>query len=130
MPQQTATFATNPTQVKWSNGQIFDGYVLLIMAMPTGYSQPQIQGTLPGSIPTRIRLPIVDGTIDGSVTAYYTSTLNPPNCLYGAFWYDNQDTLLSSPADSSALFSITTSPVTLTVPTLTAPAASTTVPTP
>jgi hypothetical protein len=122
---RTATLSGTPV---WSNGNLFDGYVLLGIALPSGYSYACPIGSWPNAqVPTFTKVPITAGVFNASVMAYYNADLEPPNCRYAAHWYDAQDTLVSGP---SAIFDITASPHAITLPTLTAPSASITAATP
>jgi hypothetical protein len=114
--------------VSWSNGDLFDGYVLLALSLPSGYTYASPIGSWPNStLPQFVRIPITAGAFSQQVAVFWNEDLEPPNCRYCAYWYDAQDTLLSGP---SAIFDIGASPYAITIPTLTVPAASGTQPTP
>lgn len=114
--------------VTWSNGSLFDGYVLIGTVLPHGYSYACPIGLFPeGGLPLFTVVPITAGEFNQSARLYFNADLEPPNCRYGAYWYDAQNTLLSGP---SAIFDVTVDPYPILIPTLTVPAAGTTVPVP
>ncbi len=127
---QYATVATSPTQVAWSNGESFDGYVMIMLAMPSGYVG--LNAFVAGFNPVmplaqRWRFFIANGYIDAGSTLPYTTSLEPPNTQYAAFWYDLNDILINT---TSAMFTVSSSPVILTAPALAAPTAASSLPNP
>lgn len=130
MAYQYATVATSVNPVTWSSGTNFDGYVLILLAMPTGYSTQSafIQGQNPVMpIAKRWRFWISDGNIDQGSTIPYSVSIEPPNTAYAVYWYDLNDNLIAGP---TSLVTIGASPYVLTVPTLTAPASTSVIPAP
>lgn len=117
---QISTLATSPAAVVWSNGALFDGFVLLTLTLPTGYTQHFLKNSsvaLP--IPRYTRVPVVAGGIDTSTGLYYNSDINPPGTQYSATFYDTAGNLIASVSGGN--FSISALVTTLTVPVLTVP---------
>lgn len=129
-PFQYATVAL-PSPALWTGTNIgFDGYVLIMVAMPAGYNAMQvfIQGFNPVMpLASRWRFWVAGGQIDGGSTLPYNASLDPPNTQYAAFWYDINDVLISA---ATSLFTVSSSPYVLTVPTLTPPILTNTIPDP
>jgi len=114
--------------VKWSNASAFDGHLLLGLAPPEGVSRLFLNGEFPPrELPQWVRIPIEKGVIHDISKVLFNSEIEPPNSKYCAFWYDLGHLLLSGP---SSLFTIEADPYTITVPTLTIPAASVSPPVP
>ncbi len=123
---------TSVADITWSGGALFNGYVLLIAALPsTGgatWTRVHLKDTRPRlRVPTRVRVPIREGKYDSDTQVWRTDSLVPPNVLYSSFFYDSTDRLI---AIGPALFSITTAQHTLTPPALTDPTAAVTSPDP
>ena len=114
--------------VTYSNGTtLLDGYVLLLIAYPTGYSSASIANQLvPQPIGDHIKVRIQQGVYDQSARIIQNAYLEPPNTQYVAYFYDNNNIELGH----TALFTIATSPYTITVPSLTIPSATAIVPSP
>jgi hypothetical protein len=139
MPFNRAQFqSTSPIQ--WSTGTPFNGYVLLIMALPNAGAQVWTRVALRNCspkrlVPQKVKIPIREGVYDNFTLAWTTDSLVPENLLYSAFFYDDTDQLIGI---GSVLFSVTSSGsspyssvfYTLNPPTLTAPTASTISPSP
>jgi hypothetical protein len=125
----TATLTGSPA---WSNGSPFNGYVLLITVMPGATSFPHAYTTSGQKVrlPDRIKVPVVNGVFNQQTKIPYNAALEPPNTKYAAFWYDLRDVQQALPGSSADFFSVTTATHAITIPTLTAPSAGTTVPTP
>lgn len=116
--------------VLWSTGETYDGYALLLLALPGSYAAVSMDGTFPRArIPTNTVVPITDGTYNQNVQLYFNSDIEPPNTQYAAYFYDLSWTRIA-PSGTAALFTIATDPYTLVAPTLTAPTSATTAPLP
>ena len=131
-PPSVATIVASTTTVQWSNGKNFNGWLALGLAVPTMSGTPyptiSVDAEMPQvRVPQWTPIPITDGVINTNTFIYFTTTLEPPNCQYVAYWYDVNFVLVSGP---SALFSVTASPYTITVPTLTVPVAAVAGPSP
>jgi len=118
--------------IKWSGGRNFDGWVLLLMAMPkvdgVAWTRISLKDKRPKlRVPTRVRVPIRDGVYDATTEIWQTTSLVPPQVKYAAFFYDDNNVLI---ATKSALFVVETDPYTLDPPSLPDPTAETNVPTP
>lgn len=120
--------ATLTGTVKYSDAvTLFDGWVLLLLAYPTGYTSASVANQLiPQRVADRAKCRIQQGVYDQSCRIIYNSALEPPNTKYVAYFYDNNDTQLGV----TALFTVGASPFTITVPSMTAPVATVVVPTP
>jgi len=121
-------FSTLSGTVTYSDGTtLLDGYVLLLIAYPTGYTSASIADQLvPQAIGDHIKVRIQQGVYDQSARIYQNSSLEPPNTKYVAYFYNNNDTQLGV----TALFTISASPYSITVPSFAAPTATVSVPTP
>jgi len=100
--------------IKWSGGRNFDGWVLLLMAMPkvdgVAWTRISLKDKRPKlRVPTRVRVPIRDGVYDATTEIWQTTSLVPPQVKYAAFFYDDNNVLI---ATKSALFVVETDPYT------------------
>lgn len=128
---QKATL-TSTTTIKWSGGRNFDGYVLLLMSLPTSGGAAWTQVALINQyqklrIPTRIKVPIRDGVYATDTQIWRTDSIVPPNVQYTAFWYDSTDRLIAS---GGTLFTVAVSSYVLDPPALTDPTLSVSIPVP
>jgi hypothetical protein len=115
---------TTAATVKWSDTQLFDGFLLLGLATPTGHDKLSIDGL---RVPLWTRLPIVDGVVDEQSRVWFTNEIEPPGSRYSDFWYAANKQLIAS---GGTVFSINADPYTITVPSLPVPTAATAPPTP
>jgi hypothetical protein len=115
--------------VAWADGTLFQGYLLLVLGMPTrsavAYTEVYLQGTdiHKWRVPTRVKIPIVDGVLSTSVRVWQNLDMVPTETDYSAYWYDDSGKSIAT--DDPSQFSITASSYTITPPTLsnnTAPA--------
>lgn len=119
---------TSASNITWSDGSLFNGYVLLIMAPPTGYAHVVLRDKRPHlRVPQRYRVPIREGQYVPDTQVWRTDSLVPVNVRYSAFFYDSTDKLVSA---GSSLFAVTSDPYTLAPPALTVPSAAVVSPTP
>ena len=109
----------------WSNGSRFDGYVwigITLPATPAGIDAPYLWASQRRqNLPRLIKVPIVNGQIDQTTQLFYNSTMNPPGTTYVAYYYSQDDVLIAPSSGTATPFSVSASPTTLTVPTLTVP---------
>jgi hypothetical protein len=129
--------STSP--IKWSDGTLFNGYALLIMALPTQgnlqWTQVALRNSTPKlKCPQRVKIPIREGVYDTYTMLWSTDSLVPENVVYSVWFYDDTDQLI---AIGSQLFAITagTTPntsiqYTLNPPTLPTPTAAVSSPQP
>lgn len=116
--------------VIWSSGENFDGYALILLALPGTHAAVSMDSTAPRCrIPTNTVVPITDGAYNQHVELFYNSDIEPPNTQYAAYFYD-LNWVRIAPSGTADLFTISTNPHTLTAPTLTAPTAATSAPLP
>lgn len=119
MSFSAATITASTGTVKWSNNSPFNGYILLTTNLPGGYTTLKKASVSPAQrLPLYIRIPIADGVIHSASQIPFTSSVEPPGCTYSFVIYDSNDRLIASGASP---FTVTATPVALTVPTLTAP---------
>ena len=119
------------TTVQWTNAENFDGFVAIGIAFPGSYVQVSLdENAPPQRIPQWTKVQIVNGKYNQSTTLFLNADIEPPNTQYAAYFYDATNTLIAPAAGTAALFSITADPYTLTPPTLTAPTAAVTPPSP
>jgi len=117
---------TYGSNILWSGGQKFNGYVLLIMALPdilgAVWTRVFLKDSRPKTrIPTRIKILIREGQYESDTKVWKTDSLVPPNVQYSSFYYDDSDRLV---AFGPELFTITASPHTLIPPTPLTPTAA------
>lgn len=122
--------------VTWSDGSTFDGWLLLGLVLPENadgqWPTTVIAGaTMPQRLPIWTKIPIRAGAIDGQTTVLFNTSVEPPNSRYVAYWYDrNHRRIFPAVATPPTPFSITTTPYAISLPTLTVPSNSSTLPTP
>lgn len=115
--------------IVWSDGALFNGYMIMIMALPNQGIQQWTQVALRNSqpklkIPQRVKIPIKEGVYDNFTMFWSTDSLVPENVVYSVWFYDDTDQLI---AIGNQLFTVnafgnnpsnfTINPPTLTVPT-------------
>lgn len=128
--------ATITGTVSWSNGVLFDGWLLLGIVRPENadgqWPSTVLAGQLaPQRLPIWLEIPISAGVIDTATKVFFNSSIEPPNTQYVAFWYDrNKRRLFPATGVAPTPFTISTDPYAITVPTLTIPSTSATLPTP
>lgn len=132
----SATLST-VAPVLWANGSPFTGWLLIGIAMPTGaagssYPSATLWGQSPAQpLPQWIMVPIIAGSIDTYTSIFYNTYLDPPGCRYVAYWLDsNRNQIYPALNVAPLLFDITSSPYTITQPTLTAPSSPNNIPAP
>lgn len=114
--------------VRWSNGELFDGYLMIGIAPPVGLADNKVQyfGSLSKQqLPQWCRIAIISGVIDNVSRVFQNASIDPPNSRYAIYWTDRAFNVLYTPV---ALVTIATDPYQITVPTLTAPTAPTIIP--
>lgn len=114
--------------VSWSNGEPFDGYVIFGLAQPTGLVDPSIQyfGSLSKQqLPQWTRVAVIGGVLSNVERLYQNASIDPPNTKYAIYWTDRAFNVLHTPTEN---VEINVAQYTLTVPTLTPPPATSTVP--
>lgn len=114
--------------IKWSDGALFNGYILLIIALPNQGAQQWTQIALRNSqpklkVPQRVKIPIKEGVLDTFTLAWSTDSLVPENTQYSVWFYDDTDQLI---AIGAQLFQILANgvnpfPYTLPIPALPVP---------
>ena len=118
-----ALFDTN-IQYKWSDGTLFNGFMLVEMLLPSDGVTPWAEvdyGNLYPSIklPLFQRIPIVDGALNDSCGLFYNSDVTPPGSQYLAWYYDASGRQIAGP---TANFTVTSANSTgFTPPLLTLP---------
>ena len=132
MSVQNIAQLTYGSTIQWVSGVPFNGYVLLLAALPsktgTAYQSVFLRDCQPKTeVPKRIKIPIREGVYDTDVRVWRTDSLVPTLVRYCAFFYDDSDRLI---ANGASLFTITADPHTLTPPTLTDPDVASSCPTP
>lgn len=116
---RVSSLLSSPASIVWSNGVSFDGYVVLTLSLPTGYTGHALKNSLqPLIIPQKTKVPVTAGVIDTATRLFYNADVNPPGTQYTGAVYDIFGVLVASFA---APFSVTTDQTTLTIPTLTVP---------
>jgi hypothetical protein len=131
---QSATLDQSVT-VSWSNGDTFNGFLLVGLVVPstggTAWAELDLGGQAPGErIPLWTKVPIVSGKFDSTVGILYNSAIAPPNTKYAVWYYDQSTNPPRQIAGPSTLFTVTSTPLTPPSLTLTVPTAGVTPPTP
>lgn len=132
MSVQNIAQLTSGSTIQWVSGVPFNGYVLLLAALPsksgTAYQSVFLRDCQPKTeVPKRIKIPIREGVYDTDVRVWRTDSLVPTLVRYCAFFYDDSDRLIGT---GPSLFAVTTDPHTLTPPSLADPDVATSCPTP
>ncbi len=127
---RTAKFPS--TEILWSDGSKYNGFALLGFIPPKDgsyyYSVVDYGNASPTEqLPQFAVVPIINGQFNGSVGLYYSADTAVPGMQYNISFYDTTKRLIAGP---SAAFTVDTDPITLTIPTLTAPSTGGTPPTP
>lgn len=128
--QKAQCISANP--ISWDSGPLFNGYCLLLMALPSATSTPWTQVALkdtnpPVRVPTRAKIMIREGVVDVEATIWRTDSIVPPGVLYTAYYYDNNDRLIRAEGN---LFSVTTDTIDITPTSLPLPTESVDIPLP
>lgn len=126
MARDTAKFVT-AADVAWSTGDLFNGFILILVALPGSRTAAYLHDSQRQRVPLDIKIPVLKGVVSDKVKVWQTTELEPPNMQYCHLWYD--DTLLQIGV-GAALFTVTSDEHTLTPPTLTSPTAATVTPDP
>lgn len=133
---QTAHITTS-TPVLWSNGNLYNGWLMLGVAMPTGasgnsYPSITLWGNMPPQpLPQWIMIPIVQGQIDQNTSVFQSPYLDPPGCRYVAYWLDtNKNVIYPTSGTAPSLFDITTGSYVIQQPFLAIPATPNIIPAP
>lgn len=100
----------------WSTGDLFDGYLVVKLVPPDGKTF-QVWEDSGVTTTTRFVFPVVDGVVSDVPKLPYSDSFTPPNTQYRDFWVDKA---LNQVASGAAFFTVSASPYTITVPTLTA----------
>ena len=131
---RVASLIPDTGTVLWSSGETFDGFILVGLALPTGSGGAYTTVALDDASPP-VRLPqwtyisITAGVINPYTKLYWSADIEPPNTKYAAYFYDATRTRIA-PTGAATLFQITQDPYVITVPTLTAPTATSIAPQP
>jgi hypothetical protein len=109
--------------VQWDDGENFDGYVKVALALPSGWTEvtkKSNQGIAPVTLPLWSVIPIEDGSFSQEVGLYYNSDMTPHNSKYNATYYDKT---LTQVATTTANFVVSAETTAVPIPTLPAPVA-------
>lgn len=131
---QTATLDQSVT-VTWTNGDLFNGFLLIGLIVPssggTAWAELDLGGQYPGvRLPIFQRVSIINGQFDNSVGVLYNSSIAPPNTQYACWYYDQSTNPPRKIAGPSSPFTVSTATLTPPTATLTVPTAGVTPPTP
>lgn len=96
----------------WSDGSNFNGFIVLMMVIPTssGTAWPGIfidPNSPRQVIPDRTVFPISDGLPNNQISAYWNSSIDPPNTAYAVFGYDSAMKQVYAPTTSADFITIT-----------------------
>lgn len=134
-PRPTRSAAlTYSSDIEWTSGEKFEGYVLLGIAMPEDADDEawptmgRVSDNPQTRLPLWIPVPVTNGQYNDLIKVIWNEDIDPPNTKYAAYWYDLSGKLVNT--DTPALFVIDEDPYTLAPPTLTSPTAAVTPPTP
>jgi len=116
------------TPIKWSSGDLFNGFCLIAFVPSVGYSETDLGLIDPTDrLPQFANVPIQNGLLNSSLGLYFNADISPPASTYTASFYDTTKKLIAGPGSP---FTVTTDPISLTIPTLTVPTSGGTAPTP
>src|SRR5687767_13137280 len=103
------------TTINWSNDTPFNGYIVMVLAFPSGYTHATLANQNPTQrIGDHIKVKITNGIPDGTVRVPYTTSLLPPGCKWTFWWYDATGTLIHTPTNTTTeLLAVTTATITL-----------------
>lgn len=130
----TPSYATLSGTVTWSDGTLFDGYLYLGLVMPANSDGVWPTATLSGQgspqrLPIWTVVPVMSGVFNPQTRVLYNNSLTPPHTQYVAYWYDlNMRRVAPGPTAITVPFSINVSPYVISIPTLTSPSTSNTIP--
>jgi hypothetical protein len=91
----------NSTPFTWDNGDLFNGYLLLVMMFPSANGGVEWSEAVLNDSPMRLRvpkaikIPIRNGYFEPDTFAWRNDTMSPPRTQYSAFYFDNTDRLIS-----------------------------------
>lgn len=135
-PQTYPQTALLSGTVTWSDGTLFDGYVLLALGLPSNgdgvWPTAMIGGKYPATrIPVWTVVPIIRGVFSPNTSIFFNSSIDPPGTKYGAYWYDiNWRLLFPAVGVPATGFTISVNPYAISIPTLTVPSSPSTIPLP
>lgn len=112
--------ADSSVVLSWSNAELFQGYLLIGIAAPTGRPSVEVSSYVGiVEVPIFTLIPVVDGKYNQATEVFYTTDLTPPNTTYFAWLLDKTGTQVGSVSTS---FTVTTNPFTPPSFTMTVPA--------
>lgn len=120
------------TQITWSDGSIFNGFLLVSLVPPIlsaiSYTEGDFGLTYPtAQLPPFATIPIQNGQLNSNLGLFYNADISPPNTTYIARWYDTTKRLVSGPGSP---FTVDSDPIALTIPSPTVPSSGGTPPVP
>lgn len=120
--------------IMWDNGDLFNGFAVVAIVLPTIDSIPWPSLTIdPNSpaqrLPETATIPIVDGVFNNSIALFYNADLNPPNSRYAIYYLDSSWNIVGSPATSADFFVVSQGETNPPQYTLETPVSGTVVPT-
>lgn len=132
------------TPVVWSDGSTFNGYLVVMLAPPVAsnsinwpgdgilsYTSPEAWSqTGQMRLPDVYVLPIYGGAISTNAGVLANTDINPPGSKYFMYYYDIARKRIAGPASSSDYYVFTSSPGTITQPSLPVPTPPSGVPAP
>jgi hypothetical protein len=90
---------TNGSDIIWSGGAKFNGYVLLTMTRPGSWPQVSLKDCSPPlRVPEQVKVPIREGKYDSGTGLWRTDSLVPPGVVYATAFYDDNDRLIAAGA--------------------------------
>ena len=106
------------TVYKWSDGNNFNGFVLIALVYPVGYTQIMYGNFSPSlAVPQFMRVPIINGQANTACGIFLNADLVPDTTQYVAWYYDTTNTQIAGP---TVQFTVTTqgpfTPPILTLP--------------
>ena len=124
MPTPASTRIVSEETIKWTNGSLFNGFILVEMStLPTGLTYATLAGYPLVRVPIFVKVPIIDGVIASDVRIWQNASLSPPGnsvlstTSYTLYWYDSTGTA----RNGSSVAYFTSEEYTVAPPTLTSP---------
>jgi hypothetical protein len=114
-PPRIALMNAN-TVYKWADGTLFNGFILIQLIPPVGYTQVEFGNIYPTiALPLWQIIPIQVGQANPACGCFLNSDITPTGSVYNASYYDATKTLIAGP---TSIFTVLTQDA-LTPPLLT-----------
>lgn len=104
IPIPAVALMNSATVYAWSDGTLYNGFLLIQLISPSGYTHCEYGNNYPSiRLPAWQRIPIVNGTANSGCGLFVNSSISPPGSLYNCYFYDATGTQIAGP---SATFTV------------------------